>query len=163
MSLQSHILSCLAILTQDLGHIQPSVPLESYQTTKIYSPILQVKLRGDVIFHLGSVIILVVSGTLLWLGGRSESSGSACALHSPSLGFAVPPRAATASCPDSDEWDGPLSSPQSRDTDWSLALSNTSPKGWVASVTAEEAKHKQHFGPNEEGAFIIVIRLAFCL
>ena len=87
MSLQSHILSSLAILTHDLGHIQPSVPLESYQTTKIYSPILQVKLRGDVIFHLGSVIILVVSGTLLWLGGRSESSGSVCALHSPSLRF----------------------------------------------------------------------------
>lgn len=50
-------------------------PQESYQTTKIYSPILQVKQRGDVIFHLGTVITLVVSGSLLWLVGRSEFCG----------------------------------------------------------------------------------------
>lgn len=49
------------------------------------------KLRGDVIFHLGSVIILVVSGTLLWLGGRSEPSGSVCALQSQSVNFPLPP------------------------------------------------------------------------
>lgn len=36
---------------------------------KSYSPILQVKLKGDVIFHLGSAIILTVNGALLWLGG----------------------------------------------------------------------------------------------
>ena len=103
MSLQSQISSSLAILTQDLGHIQPSVPLESYQTSKIYPPILQVKLRGDVIYHLGSVIILVVSGTLLWLGGRSEPSGSVCALQSQSVHF--PPAACVAASPrpDSDE------------------------------------------------------------
>lgn len=50
-------------------------PQESYQTTKIYSPILLVKQRGDVIFHLGTVIILVVSGSLLWLVGRSRFCG----------------------------------------------------------------------------------------
>jgi len=77
--------------------------MESYQTTKIYSPILQVKLRGDVIFHLGSVIILVVSGALLRLGGRSESRGSACALHSQSRRSPLPHCAATASRPDRDE------------------------------------------------------------
>lgn len=49
------------------------------------------KLRGDVIFHLGSVIILVVSGTLLWLGGRSQSSGSVCAFWSQSLRFPLAP------------------------------------------------------------------------
>lgn len=97
--LQSLILSSRTVLTVDLGHIQPSVPLESYQTTKIYSPILQVKLRGDVIFHLGSVIILVVSGTLLWLGGRSESSGSVCGPRA--YLFLLYPRAAPR--PDSDE------------------------------------------------------------
>lgn len=83
--------------------MQPLVPLESYQTTKIYSPVLQVKLRGDVIFHLGSVIILVVSGALLWLGGRSESRGSVCAHQSHSLCFPLATLAAAAPCPDSHE------------------------------------------------------------
>lgn len=87
MLLQSQISSFLATPTSDLGHMQPWVPLESYQTSEIYPPILQVKLRGDVIFHLGSVIILVVSGALLWLGGRSEPSRSLCAFQSQSVAF----------------------------------------------------------------------------
>lgn len=47
-------------------------PQESYRTSKIYSPILSVKQRGDVIFHPGTVIILVLSGSLPRLAGRSE-------------------------------------------------------------------------------------------
>lgn len=87
----------------DLRHIQPSVSPESLQTTKIYSPILQVKLRGDVIFHLGSVIILVVSGTPLGLGGRSAPSGSVCPLQTQGLRFLHVLCAAAASGPDNDE------------------------------------------------------------
>lgn len=152
--------------------MQPSVPLESYQTTKIYAPILQVKLRGDVIFHLGSVIILVVSGTLLWLGGRSESSGSVCALRSQSLHFPLAPCAATAPRPDSDEWDGQLSpllrariqidlwcfltqALKAELHQWQQRGQNTS--------SACTWRREMYFGPNEEGAFIIVIRLVFCL
>lgn len=99
MLLQSQISSFLAIRASDLGHMQPSVPLESYRTSEIYPPILQVKLRGDVIFHLGSVIILVVSGALLWLGGRSEPSGSLGAFQSPSAAFPLGACAAAAPSP----------------------------------------------------------------
>lgn len=37
------------------------------------------------------------------------------------------------------------------------------PKAKLRRGTAERAKHKRHFGPNEEGAFIIVMRLVVCL
>lgn len=51
------------------------------------------KQRGDVIFHLGTVIILVLSGSLPWLVGRLEFCGEwVCSLlHTPafSLSFAA--------------------------------------------------------------------------
>lgn len=103
------------------------VPLESYQTTKIYSPILLVKLRGDVIFHLGSVIILVVSGTLLWLGGRSEPSGSVSAFWSPQPAFScvLPLRLALTAM--NEMASSPLLRAGIQIDLW--VLSNTSPKG----------------------------------
>lgn len=67
--------------------------------TKIYTPILQVKLKGDVIFHLGSTIILAVSAALLWLGGRSEAQVGVSVHCSPQPVLAPVPRAG----PDSDE------------------------------------------------------------
>lgn len=117
------------------------------------------KLRGDVIFHLGSVIILVVSGALLRLGGRSESSGSARALRSPCLRFPLPsllpPRLAWTGM---DEMAGALL-PGARIDLWCFLTQ--APKGLVASGSAEGAKHEQHRGPNEEGAFITVIQAVF--
>lgn len=75
--LQSRTPSSPAHLVQDLGHMGPSPPVPNHiRQARFIPPILRVKLRGDVIFHLGSVIILVLSGALPWLGGRSEPSGS---------------------------------------------------------------------------------------
>lgn len=82
VGLRSRTPSSPAHRVQDLGHVVPSPPAPNHiRQARFIPPILRVKLRGDVIFHLGSVIILVVSGALPWLGGRSEPSGSVP--HSP--------------------------------------------------------------------------------
>lgn len=69
---------------EDLGHAGASVPVENHiGQVKIYSPILQVKQKGDVIFHLGSVIILVVSGhsAPLWWLIIAECPCTLCLVH----------------------------------------------------------------------------------
>lgn len=88
---------------QDLGRVRPSPPAPNHiRQARFIPPILRVKLRGDVIFHLGSVIILAVSGALPRLGGRSEPGGSVparplpTALHPPTL---APLRRLRASAP----------------------------------------------------------------
>lgn len=54
-----------AVFERDLGHVQPSPHAPNHiRQARFIPPIQRVKLKGDVIFHLGSVIILAVSGAL---------------------------------------------------------------------------------------------------
>lgn len=111
------------------------------------------KQRGDVIFHLGTVIILVLSGSLPWLVGRLEFCGEClCSLlHTPAFSL---PFAATLSHPDNNRCGGcsPL---------MGAGLQGSLLTGVLKKGTNFSGNGGISFRPNEDRAFIIEMQLVF--